>query len=186
MPYSIIWISLSLWKNNSPSFMAWSSNIRTGARFPRPLPLLSSLVASESCLRDIPGGPVARTSTSEAGGLDSISGWGAEHPHASWPKNPRNKNNIVTNSVKTLKMVHIKNKFFFVLNTILSRTYSSFIPFLAAHNWPAVELLEQHIGVFMRLHWSCCLPLPQPVLFKRLLCLWLKTACGYKHSCDRW
>jgi len=56
--------------------MAWSSNIRTGVRFPRPLPLLSSFVVSESSLHDFPSGPVAETSTSDAGGVDSISGWG--------------------------------------------------------------------------------------------------------------
>ena len=69
--------------------MAWSSNIRTGVRFPRRLPLLSSCVVSESSLHGFPSDPVAKTSTSDAGGVDSISGWGAKQPHTSWPKNPR-------------------------------------------------------------------------------------------------
>ena len=34
-----------------------------------------------------------------------------------------------------------------------------------------LRLLEQHAGVFMRLHWSCYLPWPQPALFNLLLCL---------------
>ena len=34
--------------------------------------------------------------------------WGAKIPHASWPKNQniKQKQQIVTNSIKTLKMVH--------------------------------------------------------------------------------
>ena len=35
---------------------------------------------------DFPGSPVVKTSTSDAGGLSSIPGRGAEIPHASWPK----------------------------------------------------------------------------------------------------
>ena len=44
-----------------------------------------------------------------ARGMGSISGWGAKILHASQLKK-QNRNNIVTNSVKTLKMVHIKKK----------------------------------------------------------------------------
>ena len=36
---------------------------------------------------DFPGGPVDKTSPSNAGGAGSIPGWGAKIPHASWPKN---------------------------------------------------------------------------------------------------
>ena len=36
---------------------------------------------------DFPGGPVVKTSTSNAGGAGSIPGQGAEIPHASLPKN---------------------------------------------------------------------------------------------------
>ena len=41
-----------------------------------------------------------------------ILGWGAKILHASWPKNLKteNRSNIVTNSIKTLKMVHIKKE----------------------------------------------------------------------------
>ena len=36
--------------------------------------------------RDFPGGPVVKTSPSNAGGVGSIPGWGARIPHTSWPK----------------------------------------------------------------------------------------------------
>ena len=53
---------------------------------------------------------MVKTSPSNAGSAGSIPGWGAKIPHASRPKNQETKNrsNIVTNSVKTLKRVHIK------------------------------------------------------------------------------
>ena len=37
--------------------------------------------------RDFPGGPVVKTSPSNAGGVSLIPGWGAKMPHASQPKN---------------------------------------------------------------------------------------------------
>ena len=37
--------------------------------------------------RGFPGGPVVKTSPSNAGGMGSIPGWGPKIPHASWPKN---------------------------------------------------------------------------------------------------
>ena len=49
-----------------------------------------------------------KTLPSNAGDRGSIPGWGAKIPHASWPKN-QSRNNIVTNLIKTFKMVHIKN-----------------------------------------------------------------------------
>ena len=51
-----------------------------------------------------------KTLPSNAGGAGSIPGQGVRIPYASWWKNkkPENRNNIVTNLVKTLKMVHIK------------------------------------------------------------------------------
>ena len=64
-------------------------------------------------LLDFPGGPVViKTSPSIAGGAGLIPGQGAKTTQASWPKKPnhKNKNNTVTNSIKTLKMVHIKRK----------------------------------------------------------------------------
>ena len=42
-----------------------------------------------------------------AGDTGSISGWGTKIPHASWRKN---QNNVVTNSIKTLKMLQISKK----------------------------------------------------------------------------
>ena len=34
-----------------------------------------------------PGGPVVKTSPSNAGGVGLTPGWGTKIPHASWPKN---------------------------------------------------------------------------------------------------
>ena len=54
-----------------------------------------------------PGGPGVKASLSNAVG--SIPGQGTKISRASWPKNrTENRNTIVTNSVKTLEMVHIK------------------------------------------------------------------------------
>ena len=36
--------------------------------------------------RDFPGGPVVKTSPSNAVGAGSIPSWGIKIPHASWPK----------------------------------------------------------------------------------------------------
>ena len=63
--------------------------------------------------RDFLGSPEVNSSSSNAEGTGSIPGRGAKIPHASWPKKkqtPKHKNrgNIVTNSIKTLKVVHIK------------------------------------------------------------------------------
>ena len=58
---------------------------------------------------DFLGGPVVKTSLSSAGDAGSIPGLGAKIPHALQPKNQNIKqSNFVTNSIKTLKMVHIK------------------------------------------------------------------------------
>ena len=60
---------------------------------------------------DFTGGQVVKTSPSNAGDKGSVPGGAARIPHALWPKkknqNMNNRNNIVTNSIKTLKMVHI-------------------------------------------------------------------------------
>ena len=54
---------------------------------------------------------MVKTSPSNAGGAGSITGPGAKIPHASQPKNQNIiQSNIVTNSVKNLKVVHIKKK----------------------------------------------------------------------------
>ena len=60
---------------------------------------------------DIPGGPVVKTLLPSAGGAGSIPGRGTKNPHAWRPKAKTwNGNSIVTNSIKTLKVVHIKKK----------------------------------------------------------------------------
>ena len=62
-------------------------------------------------LRGLPWCPVAKTSLSSAGGVSSIPGRGPKILHASWPKNQSIiQSDIVTKSIKALKMVHIKKK----------------------------------------------------------------------------
>ena len=55
---------------------------------------------------------MVKTSPSNAGGMASIPGWGAKILHDLWPKQQnlikKKRSNIVTNSIKTLKIVHIK------------------------------------------------------------------------------
>ena len=54
---------------------------------------------------------MVKTLLSNAGDADSILSQGAEIPHASQARNQNIKqSNIVTNSIKTLKMVHIRSK----------------------------------------------------------------------------
>ena len=61
--------------------------------------------------QDFPGGPVVKTSLSNAGGVGSIPGQEAKIPHTLGPKKTKQKTEaVVTNSRKTLKMVHIKKK----------------------------------------------------------------------------
>ena len=59
---------------------------------------------------DFPDGPVVKTSLSVAAGTSSIPGWWAKIPNTSQPKQAKNINrsSIVTNSIKTLKMILIK------------------------------------------------------------------------------
>ena len=52
--------------------------------------LLSGSCLFRKTLRDFPGGPVVKTSLSNAGGAGSIPGQGAKIPHASGPKKPKN------------------------------------------------------------------------------------------------
>ena len=58
------------------------------------------------------GGPVVKTSPSNAEGAGLIPGQGAKIPHVLWSKKKTHKNrsNIVTNSIKTLKMVYNNNQ----------------------------------------------------------------------------
>ena len=54
---------------------------------------------------------MVKTSPSNTGDAGSISGWGIKIPHSSWSKNQSiNRSNIVSDSIKTFKMVHIKKK----------------------------------------------------------------------------
>ena len=46
-------------------------------------------------IQDFPGGPAVKTSPSNAGGVGSIPGWGANIPHASQPKKPKHKTEAV-------------------------------------------------------------------------------------------
>ena len=60
---------------------------------------------------DFPGGAVVKTSPSKAGGAGSIPDQGTKIPPALRPNNQTIKQSkIVTNWIKTLKMVHIKKK----------------------------------------------------------------------------
>ena len=77
------------------------------------LPILKSF--NQEPPRDVPGGQVVKTSPSNAGGVGSIPSQGAEIPHSFQPKRKETKlqnikirSNIVTNAIKTLKMVHEK------------------------------------------------------------------------------
>ena len=58
--------------------------------------------------KHMPTTSVVRSSPSNAAGAVSIPGQGTKILHASRPKKPQNISNTATNSIKTLKMVHIK------------------------------------------------------------------------------
>ena len=51
---------------------------------------------------------MVKTLPSDRGGAISIPGQGIEIPHASQPKNIKNRSNIATNSIKAFKKFHIK------------------------------------------------------------------------------
>ena len=60
---------------------------------------------------NFPGSPVAKISPSNPEGLGLIPGQGAKIPHASGLRNQNiQQKKWVTNSMKTLKMVHIQKK----------------------------------------------------------------------------
>ena len=73
--------------------------------------IMHSFPIKEWEFRDIPSCPVVKTLLPSAGGAGSIPGWGAKNPHA-WRAKTKtwNGNSIVTNSIKILKVVHIKKK----------------------------------------------------------------------------
>ena len=60
-------------------------------------------------IRDFPGGPVVKPSPSNTVGAGLILAAVAKIPHALCQQTENiNRSNIVTNSIKTLKMAHIK------------------------------------------------------------------------------
>ena len=63
--------------------------------------------------RGFPGGPLVKTSFSNSGGMCPNPSQGSKIAHDSQPKNDNinNRRNILTNSIKNLKMVHIKKLF---------------------------------------------------------------------------
>ena len=83
------------------------------------------LILSKLAGWDLPGGPVLKISPSNARNMYSIPGWGTKIPHFSWSKTKQNKNNIVTNSIKTLKLVHIFKKKNLKWKLLAGCTYSS-------------------------------------------------------------
>ena len=60
--------------------------------------------------RDFPGGPVVKTSPSNAGGEGLIPGWGAKIPHVSWPKS------------QNIKIELISRKLFHTCNSIMKQS----------------------------------------------------------------
>ena len=63
--------------------------------------------------RDFPGGPVVKTLASNAGvQAQSLFGELGSHILCGQKAKMLNRSSIVTNSIKTLKMVHMKEKYF--------------------------------------------------------------------------
>ena len=58
--------------------------------------------------KDFPGGPVVKTSPSSAGGMGLIPG--SEDLRSGCKTKIQNRNNIITNSIKSSNTVHIKKK----------------------------------------------------------------------------
>ena len=63
------------------------------------MPRSMAKIQKKKKFRDFLGGPVVKTSPSNAGGVGSIPGQGAKIPHASWPNN------------QNIKQKHYCNKF---------------------------------------------------------------------------
>lgn len=68
---------------------------------------ISSHTPSTDKLWDLPGGPVVKTPPSKAGGVGLVPGRGDKIPHA-YGQNTENRGNIVRDSIKTLRLVHIQ------------------------------------------------------------------------------
>ena len=62
----------------------------------------------KSQLRDFLSSPAGKTSPSNTSSVGSIPCQGAKIPHALQPKKKKTRSNIITNSIKTLKMVFKK------------------------------------------------------------------------------
>ena len=69
----------------------------------------SKIYHDQEYSRALPGGPVVKTSPSNAGEVCSIPDQGAEIPHTSGPKS-QNRGNTLTSGIKTLKMARIKKQ----------------------------------------------------------------------------
>ena len=98
----MIFGSVKVQKTNIPSQTITATMIFLTVEEPKSLKVNSG---------DFPDSPLVKTSPSNAGSTDSISGQGARFPHALQPKNQnlRNRSNIVTNSIKTSKQSMTKN-----------------------------------------------------------------------------
>ena len=66
---------------------------------------------------------MVKTSPSNVGDVDFIPDQETEIPHGSWPKKTKHKSNIVTNLIKTVKVVYIKEKNKNKNKTILPRSH---------------------------------------------------------------
>ena len=73
---------------------------------------------------------MVKTSSSNARVAGSIPGWGAKIPYNSGPKN---LNIIVTNSIKTLKMAHIKKN---ILKNQNKNKYNDYVKMNPAYLMP--------------------------------------------------
>ena len=129
-------------------------------------------------VRDFPGGPIVKTAPSNAGGAGSIPaipGRGAKIPHAWQPKNQNinNKSNIVTNSIKTLKMVHVKKRSLKKGQPpclqLSVRHYSRFLSYICSfnlHNSPAKGAIKITILKMKMLRFKIALPVNAGTVFK--------------------
>ena len=86
---------------------------------------------------DFLSGSVVKTSPSNAGGAGLIPGQGGKISHASSPKKlkHKNRNNIATNLMKTLKTVHIKENQIFKNKNLACPLINSFLTKLS-WNYP--------------------------------------------------
>ena len=65
--------------------------------------------AKITAAQDFPGGPVGKTSPSNAGGVGSIPCWGTKMPCDLWPKKQNIRQKQYCNKFnKDFKMIHIK------------------------------------------------------------------------------